>query len=81
MMVCFVRMHVTLLLWFVFIFFLFHRQYFSHCAAEVTISGFKTIRSIQRNETSAVTLQRTDHLFIGGLAVWHSPNKVRTDSV
>ncbi|KAG1930353.1 neurogenic locus notch protein [Pimephales promelas] len=51
------------------------RQYFSHCAAEVTISGFKTIRSIQRNETSAVTLQRTDHLFIGGLAVWHSPNK------
>ncbi|CAM4725781.1 unnamed protein product [Leuciscus chuanchicus] len=51
------------------------RQYFSHCAAEVTISGFKTVRSIPRNDTSAVSLQRTDHLFIGGLAAWHSPYK------
>ncbi|XP_051773782.1 protein eyes shut homolog [Ctenopharyngodon idella] len=51
------------------------RQYFPQCAAEVTISGFKTVRSIPRNDTSAMSLQRTDHLFVGGLPLLHSPYK------
>ncbi|KAL1262658.1 hypothetical protein QQF64_005397, partial [Cirrhinus molitorella] len=47
------------------------RQYLSPCAAEVTITGFRTVGSIQSNYTSAVSLQRTDRLFIGGLPLWY----------
>ncbi|XP_067277909.1 protein eyes shut homolog [Pseudorasbora parva] len=51
------------------------RQYFSPCAADITISGFKTVRSTPRNYTSAVSLQRTGHLFVGGIPLRHSPYK------
>lgn len=61
--------------------FVFHRQYLSPCAAEVTITGFGTVRSIPSNYTPAVSLQRTGRLFIGGLPLRFPPYKVRVNYV
>ncbi|RXN10513.1 eyes shut-like protein [Labeo rohita] len=51
------------------------KQYLSPCAAEVTITGFRTVGSIESNYTSAVSLQRTDRVFIGGLPLRYPPYK------
>ncbi len=64
-----------------YIVFVCHRQYLSPCAAEVTVIGFGTVRSIPSNYTPAMSLQRTDRLFIGGLPLRVPPYKVRVTYV
>nr|XP_009305790.1 protein eyes shut homolog isoform X2 [Danio rerio] len=51
------------------------RQCLFPCVAEVTVSGVRTVRSAPGNYTSALRLQRTDHVFIGGLPRHRSPYK------
>ncbi|KAJ8359975.1 hypothetical protein SKAU_G00165000 [Synaphobranchus kaupii] len=43
------------------------RHFLSPCEAEVTVSGYERVRSTFRNYWSGLTIQRTGHLFIGGL--------------
>ncbi|KAJ8406864.1 hypothetical protein AAFF_G00291400 [Aldrovandia affinis] len=43
------------------------RQHFAPCEAEVMVSGYKWLRSTLSNYWSGLTIQRTGHLFIGGL--------------
>ncbi|XP_036403134.1 protein eyes shut homolog [Megalops cyprinoides] len=43
------------------------RQHLDPCEAEVTVSGYKRVRSMLSNYWSGLTFQKTGHLFIGGL--------------
>ncbi|XP_051945836.1 protein eyes shut homolog [Xyrauchen texanus] len=51
----------------------FLRQHLAPCVAEVTVTGFRTVRSIPSNYTLPLSLQRTKHLFIGGLPLRYAP--------
>lgn len=44
-----------------------HRQYLAPCEAEVIVSGYDRVRSTASNNWSGLTIQRTNHVFIGGL--------------
>ncbi|KAI7805359.1 putative protein eyes shut-like protein [Triplophysa rosa] len=43
------------------------RQHLAPCEAEVTVVGFRTVKSNQSKYTSPLILQKTNRLFIGGL--------------
>ncbi|XP_036845901.1 protein eyes shut homolog [Oncorhynchus mykiss] len=43
------------------------RQQLAPCEAEVVVSGYERVRSQPSNYWSGLTIQRTSHLFIGGL--------------
>ncbi|XP_067092648.1 protein eyes shut homolog [Osmerus mordax] len=49
------------------------RQGLAPCEAEVTVSGYQGVRSRQSNYWSGLALQRTSHLFIGGLPHRYQP--------
>ncbi|XP_028845065.1 protein eyes shut homolog isoform X2 [Denticeps clupeoides] len=51
----------------------FVRQRLAPCEAEVAVSGYNKVRSIPSNYWSGLTLQRTSHLFIGGLPLRYPP--------
>lgn len=53
------------------------RQHLTPCEAEVTLSGHKGIKSAASNFWLGQRIQRTNHIFIGGLPQQYLPNQVR----
>ncbi|XP_049328582.1 protein eyes shut homolog isoform X2 [Astyanax mexicanus] len=51
------------------------RQYLAPCEAEILVSGFQRIRSVPSNYWSGLSVQRTGHVFVGGLPLSRPPYK------
>lgn len=59
------------------VFLLLHRQHLTPCEAELTLSGYEKIRSTASNYWLGHMIQRTNHIFTGGLPLRYLPNQVR----
>uniref|UniRef100_UPI003AAC0E98 protein eyes shut homolog n=1 Tax=Centroberyx gerrardi TaxID=166262 RepID=UPI003AAC0E98 len=51
------------------------RQHLTPCEAEVTVPGYDKIKSTTSNYWSGLMIQRTNHVFIGGLPLRYLPSQ------
>lgn len=56
--------------------FCFIRQHLTPCEAELTLSGHRRIQSTASNYWLGHIIQRTNHVFVGGLRHQYIPNQV-----